>query len=59
MSDRLSIKECREALGDIGVGMTDERVAQIRDYLYALVHNIIDEELNKFYVSQLELGYRA
>ena len=49
--DLLSIEECREALGDIGVGMTDDRVAQIRDYLYALVHNVIDQELTKFYAS--------
>lgn len=46
--DKLSIEECREKLGDIAIGMTDERVAQIRDYLYALVHSIIDNELNKF-----------
>jgi len=45
----LSIEECRETLGDIAVGMTDERVAQIKDYLYALCHNVIDQELTKFY----------
>jgi hypothetical protein len=45
----LSIEECREKLGDIATGMPDERVAQIRDYLYALCHNVIDQELEKFY----------
>jgi len=55
--DLLSIEECRETLGDIAVGMTDERVAQIRDYLYALCHNVIDEEIKKFY-EQIEGRHR-
>lgn len=44
----LSIEECREKLGDLAVGMTDERIVQIRDYLYALCHNVIDNQLKEF-----------
>lgn len=49
MDDKLSIEKCRDTLGELAKDMTDERVAQIRDYLYALCHNVIDEELSKFY----------
>lgn len=40
---RTSVKRCREALGEQGVGLTDEEIAQMRDYLYQLLDIIADD----------------
>lgn len=33
---RLSVDRCRELLGDAGVGLSDDRVVEIREHLYTL-----------------------
>lgn len=43
----LSIEECRKKLGNLAKDMSDQRVEQIRDCLYTLCHNVIDEELSR------------
>ena len=40
---RTSVQRCREALGEQGVGLTDEEIAQMRDYLYQLLDIIADD----------------
>lgn len=42
----LSIEECRKTLGEAGEGMTDERVQELRDTLYAIVENILDKYID-------------
>ena len=41
----LTIKECRDKLGDLSIQMTDKQVEQIRNSLYVMVENIIDQEI--------------
>lgn len=45
--ETLSIAKCREILGETAEGMSDERVTEIRDYLYSLCSNVIRNELEK------------
>ncbi|MFH1473139.1 MAG: hypothetical protein ABIF06_01870 [bacterium] len=41
----LSIQECRENLGELADEMSDERIEELRDTLYAIVEPIIDDYL--------------
>jgi len=41
------IEECREVLGEQAVGMSDERVAELRDTLYFIVESILDDYLDQ------------
>jgi len=43
----LSIKECREELGELAEGMSDERTAELRDTLYVIVESILDDYIDQ------------
>ena len=45
-TSRTSIQQCRESMGDQGVGLTDAEIVQMRDYAYQLL-DIIAEELEQ------------
>ena len=43
--EKLSIKECRDYLS--GINLTDEQVENLRDALYILIEQVLDECINK------------
>jgi len=43
--EKLSIKECRDYLGEIN--LTDEQLENLRDALYILIEQVLDEYINK------------
>lgn len=42
----LSVKECRKFLSDID--LDDKEIEEIRDYLYALIREIVRNNLEKY-----------
>ncbi len=47
MNCRISIKECRKILGDIGNSLSDEQVVELRSLLYSISENIINKHLER------------
>ncbi|MCR4279579.1 MAG: hypothetical protein NUV78_02460 [Candidatus Zambryskibacteria bacterium] len=50
----ISVQEFRKELGELSVEMTDERVVEIRDSLYAIVESIIDDYIEKTYGTEIQ-----
>ncbi len=43
--EKLSIKECRNYLD--GIDLTDEQIENLRDALYILIGQVLDEYINE------------
>ena len=43
--EKLSIKECRDYL--TGMNLTEEQIENLRDALYILIEQVLDEYINK------------
>lgn len=44
----ITIEKCREELGEIAIGMTDEQIKGIRDSLYAIAELALDNYMENF-----------
>lgn len=43
----LTVQECRIKLGDTGKNMNDKEIEKLRNNLYSLINQIIDNNLEK------------
>jgi hypothetical protein len=44
----VSIQKCRETLGSIALNLTDKDIEQIRDYIYSIGREVINNNISAY-----------